>query len=156
MASVQQANTTGTVNASGRVAKAFCKAYYLRLFENPKELISFYGDDSTYTREGKQTTGEEKINERFAAQGFTSFSTQVEKFNFQPMLGNLVLVSVVGNQKNCSDSDQSGILTRFCQTVVLAPATNGSYYIQNDILFVLASLPIFKAETKVEKKGCCS
>lgn len=122
-----------------QIGKAFVVQYYRLLHEHPESLHRFYSSSSTLMHDdpNKTVTGIEEITKRIEELALKQRQVKIRQVDCHSTVGSSVVVQVCGEISSTSVSSENptGIMKRFVQTFILAPADNNKqkYYVHNDI-----------------------
>ena len=122
-----------------QIGKAFVVQYYRLLHEHPESLHRFYSSSSTLMHDdpNRTVTGIEEITKRIEELALKQRQVKIRQVDCHSTVGSSVVVQVCGeiSSTSVSSDNPTGIMKRFVQTFILAPADNNKqkYYVHNDI-----------------------
>ncbi|KAK3745782.1 hypothetical protein RRG08_030656 [Elysia crispata] len=114
------------------IGKHFVHHYYSVFDEKSKRETAaemYHPTEALLTFEGQQFQGVGAIKEKMKAIPLDNMARQFTTIDCQPTVDGGVLVTVIGQLKNCSENDK---VMGFTQTFILKPS-NSSFFIHHDI-----------------------
>ncbi|XP_028295193.1 uncharacterized protein LOC114457498 isoform X6 [Gouania willdenowi] len=120
------------------VGQEFVRQYYKVLNEAPASLHRFYGNKSSYVHGGLDPNGKlaeavyepKEIHKKVMSLQFSECCAEISHVNAHAMLGDGVMVQVLGELSNSGQP-----MRKFMQTFVLAPdgLVGNKFYVHHDI-----------------------